>query len=194
MVVHVRDLQPLADRQVDLRTDLSLDFLGEVPVGVNDLTMFIDVQGNVLFWMVCGWEDNFTGYVLDYGTYPDQRQPYFTLRDVRKTLKLVHPGAGQEGVIYAGLDALTNRRLPHRYRREDGAEMKVERCLIDANWGESTDVVYQFCRRSTHAGVVMASHGKYVGAASTPLAEYKAQHGDRPGLHWRIPACRGRSE
>jgi hypothetical protein len=60
---------------------------GEVPVGVNHLTMFIDVQATLLYWMICGWEEDFTGYIVDYGSYPDQRRPdgYFTLRDARRT-------------------------------------------------------------------------------------------------------------
>ena len=165
---------------------------GEVPVGVNHLTMFIDVQGTLLFWMVCGWEEDFTGYVLDYGEYPDQKRPYYTLRDARRTLMLAHKGTGQEGVIYAGLDALTQDRLKRKYRRDDGAEMTVERCLIDANWGNSTDVVYQFCRQSAHAAILMPSHGRYVGAASTPFSEYKPKRGDRVGLHWRVPGITGK--
>ena len=72
---------------------------GEVPVGVSHLTMFIDVQGNALFWMICGWEEDFTGYLLDYGTYPDQKRAYFTLRDIRRTLMMVHSGGGQESAI-----------------------------------------------------------------------------------------------
>ncbi len=165
---------------------------GEVPVGVNHLTMFIDVQGTMLFWTICGWEEDFTGYVLDYGTYPDQRRDYFTLRDAKRTLASVHTGTGQEGVIYAGLEALTNDRLAREYRRDDGAAMKVGRCLIDANWGNSTDVIYQFCRQSPNSAIVMPSHGKYVGAASTPFAEYKPKRGDRVGLHWRIPGLHGK--
>lgn len=165
---------------------------GEVPVGVNHLTMFIDVQGALLFWMVCGWEEDFTGYVLDYGEYPDQKRNYFTLRDARRTLMSVHKGTGQEGVIYAGMDALTKDRLARAYRRDDGAEMKVERCLIDANWGNSTDVVYQFCRQSAHSAIIQPSHGKYVGAASTPFSDYKPKRGDRVGLHWRMPAITGK--
>ena len=31
---------------------------GEVPVGCNHLTMFIDVQGKLLFWLVAAWEDD----------------------------------------------------------------------------------------------------------------------------------------
>jgi hypothetical protein len=165
---------------------------GEVPVGVNHLTMFIDVQGTLLFWMVCGWEEDFTGYVLDYGEYPDQKRAYYTLRDVRRTLMLVHKGTGQEGAIYAGLEALTTEGLTRKYRRDDGAEMSVERCLIDANWGNSTDVVYQFCRQSSHSALLMPSHGRYVGAASTPFSDYKPKRGDRVGLHWRVPGIAGK--
>ncbi len=165
---------------------------GELPVGVSHLSMFIDVQGALLFWMICGWEDDFTGYVVDYGAYPDQRREYYTLRDARKTLQTAHNGTGQEGAIYAGLEALTEQKLGKKYRRDDGAEMRVTRCLIDANWGNSTDVVYQFCRQSPHGAIVMPSHGKYVGAASTPFAEYKSKRGDRTGLHWRIPGMNGR--
>lgn len=115
---------------------------GEVPVGVNHVTAFIDVQGNLLFWVVCGWEDDFTGYVLDYGAYPDQKRPYFTLRDARPTLTGLLPGGGVEAAIYAGLEALTAQIIGRAWRRDDGADLWIERCLIDTNWGSSTDVVY----------------------------------------------------
>ncbi len=70
--------------------------------------------------------------------------------------------------------------------------MRIDRCLIDANWGQSTDVVYQFCRQSEHAAVLLPSHGRYVGASSVPFTEYKRKRGDRVGHHWRIPSVQGR--
>lgn len=164
----------------------------EVPVGVNHVTAFIDVQGNLLFWVVCGWEDDFTGYVLDYGAYPDQKRPYFTLRDARPTLTSVMPSGGVEAAIYAGLETLTSQIFGQAWRRDDGADLRVERCLIDANWGSSTDVVYQFCRQSAHAGVVLPSHGRFVGASSQPFSEYKRRPGDRVGFNWRMPNVQGK--
>lgn len=65
--------------------------------------------------------------------------------------------------------------------------LRIERCLVDANWGSSTDVVYQFCRQSPHAGVIMPSHGRFVGASSQPFSEYKRKQGDRVGHNWRMP-------
>ncbi len=164
----------------------------DVPVGCNHLTMFVDVHGALLFYVVAAWEDDFTGFVIDYGAYPDQRRPYFTLRDARPTLSQVANGAGLEGSIYAGLEELTNRCLGQEWHRDDGANMRIERCLIDANWGSSTDVVYQFCRQSAHSALLLPSHGRFVGASSVPFSEYKRKLGDRVGLNWRIPNVQGK--
>ncbi len=163
-----------------------------VPLRANHVTMFVDVQATLLYYVVAAWEDDFTGYVIDYGTYPDQKRPYFTLRDARRTLATVTPQAGLEGTIYAGLAALTSQLVGREWPRDDGAMLRIERCLVDANWGSSTDVVYQFCRQSAQAGIVMPSHGRFVGASSQPFSEYKRRAGDRVGHNWRIPNVQGK--
>jgi hypothetical protein len=165
---------------------------GVVPVGCNHLTMFIDVQATLLFYVVAAWEDDFTGYVVDYGVFPDQHRPYFTLRDARLTLAAATKASGLEGSIYAGLESLTRLNLGREWQRDDGAVLRIERCLIDANWGSSTDVVYQFCRQSAYASVVMPSHGRFVGASSQPFTEYKRRPGDRIGHNWRMPNVAGK--
>ena len=165
---------------------------GQVPLGCTRLTMFVDVQGKALFYLVAAWEDDFTGYVIDYGTEPDQKAAYFTLRDMRRTLATAAPRAGVEGAIYAGLERLAEAYLAREWRRDDGAMVRLDRCLIDANWGSSTDVVYQFCRQSPHAGVLMPSHGRYVGASSLPFSDYKRKRGERIGLNWRVPVVTGK--
>ena len=163
-----------------------------VPVSANHVTMFIDVQKTLLFYVVCAWDDDFTGSVIDYGTWPDQRRRYFSLADANPTLQSKFPRAGLEGCLYGGLKSLTEEYLSREFTRDDGAAMKVEKCLIDANWGQSTDVVYQFCRESAHANVIVPSHGKYIGASSKPMSEYKKAAGDRVGLNWRMPNIRGK--
>lgn len=165
---------------------------GEVPIGCNHLAMFIDVQANLLFFVVAAWEDNFSGYVIDYGAFPDQKRPYFTLRDARLTLPAATKASGLEGAIYAGLESLTKDYLGREWRRDDGAMLRIERCLIDANWGSSTDIVYQFCRQSAYAGIVLPSHGRFVGASSQPFSEYKRKPGDRIGHNWRMPNVLGK--
>lgn len=158
------------------------------PLVATRLTAFVDVQDKVLYYLVAAWSDDFTGAVIDYGAYPDQRRQYWTLRDVRGTLRRAAPGAGFEGALHAGLEALTTHLLTTDYKREDGAALRVERIMIDANWGKSTDVVYQFVRQSAHRALLLPSHGIYIGASGTPIPERKRQPGDRRGLHWTIPA------
>jgi len=165
---------------------------GVVPTTCTRLTMFIDVQGKLLYWLVAAWEDDFTGYVVDYGAWPDQKAAYFALRDARVTLQTALPRAGQEGAIYAGLEALVAERVGRSWRRDDGSEVRIERCLIDANWGQSSDVVYQFSRQTGFGGIVMPGHGRYVGASSIPFAEHKRKRGERVGLNWRVPVVTGR--
>ena len=164
---------------------------GEVPIGCTHLTMFVDVQGKALYWLVAAWEDDFTGCVIDYGTEPDQKVPHFTLRDVRYTLAAAVPRAGLEGAIYAGLERLTEAKLGREWRRDDGAMVRIDRCLIDAGWGRTSDVIYKFCRQSKFAHVLLPSHGRYVGASSIPFLEYRRKRGDRVGLNWRIPIVTG---
>jgi hypothetical protein len=117
---------------------------------------------------VAAWEDDFTGYVIDYGTFPDQQRPYFTLRDIRHTLAAATNASGLEGAIYAGLERLTNETLGREWRRDDGAMLPA------------------------HASIVMPSHARFVGASSQPFSEYKRRPGERIGHNWRIPNVHGK--
>ncbi len=165
---------------------------GKIPLACDRLTMFIDVQKTLLFYVVIAWAENFTGAVVEYGTYPDQHRRQFSLSDANPTIQSVFPNAGLEGGLYAALNALTEDCLSREWEREDGAMLKIERAMVDANWGQSTDIVYQFCRASAYSGILMPSHGRYVGASSKPMTEYRKQPGDRLGFNWMIPNVTGK--
>ena len=165
---------------------------GEVPGDVDKLTCFIDIQQKVLFYTVVGFAPNFSGYVIDYGIYPDQKLRYFTLREVRTTLQQKKRGAGLEGAIFHGLETLTDKLHDTIYTRDDGAELLLDLTLIDANWGLTTDLEHQFCRNTKHRGKIMPAHGRYVGAASRPFNEYSRKKGERIGYNWRIPTVKGK--
>lgn len=165
---------------------------GVVPLACDKITMFIDVQKALLFYAVIAWSDNFTGAVLDYGSWPDQRRRQFSLADANPSIQTVFPKSGFEGGIYAAMQALVEDYLSREWEREDGAMLKIEKAMIDANWGQSTDIVYQFCRQSVYAGIVLPSHGRYVGASSKPMTEYRKQPGDKLGFNWMMPSVRGK--
>lgn len=157
---------------------------GILPVAAQHLTMFIDVHENLLFYAVCAWGADFSGWVIDYGTYPDQKRRRFTLKKATATLAMASPRAGLEGSIRAGLDAVAGLFLAREWQREDGAAMKIERCLIDTGW--KPDVVYDFARHSDHAAVLIGSRGFGCGAKMKPMTEYQKKPGERLGWNWLI--------
>ena len=165
---------------------------GRIPLAANHLTMFVDVQKAALFYTVCAFADDFTGAVIDYGTWPQQNARRFTLATLSPTIQDKYPKAGLEGQIFNALGAFFDGQMQRSYLREDGAEMAVEMAFIDANWGDSTETVYQFCRTTKWKGRVLPSHGRYVGASSKPMSDYHKHAGDKVGLNWHIPNVAGR--
>jgi phage terminase large subunit GpA-like protein len=147
------------------------------------VTAFIDVHDKLLFWCVCGWEEGFTGYVLDYGTYPDQRRRYFTMRDTKRTLGRACPGAGREGAVQAGLEKLASGLLGRPWKRTDGAELRIERLLIDS--GYLPGVCNNVCHKVGSAA--MLSKGIGIRAGNKPMAAYQRRPGERHGHHWYVP-------
>lgn len=154
----------------------------DVPFGCNHLISYIDVHKSLLFYTVCAFDELFNGYVVDYGTWPETKRDFFSLRDIRNTLQHLSPGTGEDGSIYAGLESLTEKLLNHQW---GSGKLEVERCIIDANW--KTTVVKTFCRESKHSLAILPGHGRYIGASRKPLNEYLKSAGDRQGLGWRIP-------
>jgi phage terminase large subunit GpA-like protein len=188
-----QNLPPLAAREEEsfdgerMKASLSGRPTGWIPESAQFCTAMIDVHKNLLFWALCAWDESFNGTLVDYGTYPEQKRSMFTLQDAAPTLLSLSPG-GLEAAIYDGIKELSSALFNRQLSREDGADIGLDRLLIDANWGPMTDVVYQvIADQVDHRGVILPSHGVYVGAASKPFSEYAFKRGDRAGLHWRIP-------
>ena len=164
---------------------------GLVPSRCQVLTAFIDVHERMHYWMVCGWHDDFTGYVVDYGTYPDQRLMHFAMRDARVTLAHLHPGVVKGEAMRLGLEALAKALLGREWRREDGAVMRLDRALIDR--GRDRDIVESVCRRV--GGVLMPSLGQGIGPQHRPMSEYRrTKPGERIGHYWWLPSVAGTSQ
>lgn len=159
-----------------------------VPRECTRLTAMIDVGDHLHWYVVVAWDERFGGTVIDYGPYPDQGRTHFhssnpspglgDLRDVAN-----HP---HEYAIQQGLAAVCARILGRPYKQEEtGSEFRVERCLIDANNGPRTELIYTFCRRSeAFSTVLLPSHGKFYGASSKPMDQWEPRDNERAGPGW----------
>ena len=161
---------------------------GAVPNEAAYLTAFIDVHDKLLYWAAAAWKLDFTGFLVDYGTYPEQPGRYFTMDAAKRVMADLLPDGAREAYVRAGIEALFRRLMSSGWIKESGESVMVDRLFIDANWGETTDLVYSLCRLSPWRDRITPTHGRFVGANSRPFSDYRKQPGDRVGGHWRSPA------
>lgn len=155
-----------------------------VPQECTRVVAYIDVQAKILPYVVMAFADDGTGHVIDYGTYPDLKTWDWVLVDVTKTYQTA--GMGFEGSLTLALDTLTQQIIGRKYVREDGMEMQIERCLVDAAWGVSSSTVVTYCSRSQYSTVLMPSFGRSITADKKPYSEYRKIAGQTIGDFWLI--------
>lgn len=155
-----------------------------VPTECRHVTAMIDVQGSLLYWLVAAWQDDFTGYILDYGSFPEQSERHYSLSRARKTLQREFPGVSDEAAIFAGLQTLFASLLGSEWKREDGPTMRVSRCLVDANWGKTSELVNQACRQSPYAASITPSYGRGITATQMPISMWQQSMGVKCGPEW----------
>ena len=163
---------------------------GEVPLAATRVTAFIDVHDQLLYWCACAWQEDFTGYVIDYGTFPEQHRAYFTLRDAQHTLAAMFRGAGREGAVHAGLERLAANLLARQWKRTDGQTLSIERLLIDSGYlpGACSAVAVKL------GPAVQPSKGMGLKAGNKPMASYTRRPGERHGYNWYMPNVSRSSE
>lgn len=159
----------------------------EVPLAANKVTAFVDVQKEALYYVVCAWSDDFSGQLIDYGTFPKQRRAVFESNSLNPKLSSLFPRDGLEGRLRKALEMWSEETLGREYRREDGSVLRVGKCLIDSSWGESTATVDKFCRESKFSPILTPSHGKFFGAQHKPLAFQNRKAGETHGHNWYYP-------
>ncbi|MEW6199155.1 MAG: terminase gpA endonuclease subunit [Planctomycetota bacterium] len=182
------DDQVLTPEQVCQKTSGYLR--GQVPLACTRLTMFIDVHDRLLYYCVCAWQEDFTGYVIDYGTFPEQKRYGFTLATAKRTLGRAFPGTGTDGAIHAGLEKLISAYLAREWQRGDGL-MKIDRLLVDMGYkpGIAADV-----KRKVGGAAMMLAKGVGIRAARKPLSTYTRHPGEVHGHYWYIPNVRRTAE
>lgn len=164
---------------------------GLLPAETEVATAFVDLHKSALYWFAAGWWQSFGGGTLDYGTWPDQKRDYFTLADCRKTIELTYPHGDFQSALYSALTDLVGWLAKREWPRFGGGVGRIQRILIDANWNESTDVVYQFCRQSEHSALLLPWHGRGITASQAPMKDWKPKPGERIGTSWVISSGGG---
>jgi hypothetical protein len=165
---------------------------GEVPLPCSTVTMFVDVHDRVLYWCVAAWQQDFTGYVIDYGTWPYQNRAWFDQDTAPYPLAKEYPAAGVDGAIQSGLEALVGKYLSHEWPRAGGGGvLRVEKCLVDM--GYKPGIVAAVKHKVGGAAMVLAK-GVGIRAGGRPMSMYRRKPGEVHGHNWYFPNVRGTQE
>lgn len=162
-----------------------------VPPEVTKVVSFIDPHPQILYWQVWAWEPRFTGYCIDYGTFPNQRRRSFSHDATPIRLDLFFKNMDDNARITAALEALIEGNeeldLPGLMRREwvktDGQPLKVARCGIDAN-GTEADAIKKYIRQSDFASLLTPTFGRGIGASSVPMSQWDQSRKSNDGPEW----------
>lgn len=156
-----------------------------IPLWATKVTAFIDVQKDLLYYAVVAWSDQFQGHVVDYGCWPEQPRNYYFLRDAKPRLRDTYKDTSLEGWLRAGLTDLTSSLLDREWDREEGGGnvAHIDKLYIDSGWGNSTDIVNEFCRTSGRPTVIQPSIGKGIGCKGNPMANWPVKAGEKKHFH-----------
>lgn len=168
---------------------------GRVPNDVDKITAFIDVQRELLYYTVVAWGESGRGYIVDYGSCPDQQRVHWTKATVAYPLSEIY-GDDFETFLRSGLDWLITAILENEYITEDGGHVQVDRLAIDSRWGESTHVIRKLCREHKHRSRIHPSMGVFIGANSKSWQKLSGDKKDKKGVHSKLqtPKEAGRRE
>jgi hypothetical protein len=156
---------------------------GVVPQRAVHTVAFIDAGEYYHFFGACSFEKNFSGALIDYGTWPDQGR-VFSKQKVNLKLMDKYPGTGPKGALLAGLVALMEKLKQQQYQQDGGPVQNIEMCLIDT--GHFPDEVHAAIRMVNDPRF-RPSRGVGITAGRTQFVDYKKDRCRDIGNHWWIP-------
>jgi ADP-ribose pyrophosphatase YjhB (NUDIX family) len=185
---------PLEEEEGDIETLKAAELMvrgnglkrGQVPESAVRVNAFIDVQQDVLIWGAFAWSSDMGGAIIDYGVYPEQAKRYWTLRDLTRTLREETGLPTVEEALRVGLDQLIEKLLGRQFQRfgeEGDGAFSISWLGVDANWQLSSQMVYAAAKRNK---LVHPFHGRFVGAASLPMEQWRKEPGTKLGHFWRV--------
>lgn len=167
---------------------------GCVPVDAQFLSAFLDLQNEIFFYAVLAVSHDFTGTVVQYGTYPEISTRYFTknqtegwglltreffARYPEHKHKAVKTESGRvraplEAKIYHALSVAVPTLLNMKFEKQDEhlTKMSIGKLAIDTRWGQASDVTKRFIRESGLRNVI-PYYGQSFPPTNKQLEEYQ---------------------
>lgn len=140
---------------------------GFIPEGVERVVCAVDIQEHVLYWKLVAWAPGFTGFISNWGAWPEQPPGRFdhhnVSRKISQEIARLYPG-GSFTWIEEREQAL---RLLCRWLlepiRQGERLIQVDAVALDARWEKIEDVCLKIAGEEEFRGRVIPCGGQFVG-------------------------------
>lgn len=171
---------------------------GQVPPNCQLIGAHIDVQDEIMFWLVMASDHDYNATVIDYGTWPEVKTAYYTKAQCNSwsmvtqaffekfpqhKKKAYRTSTGKvraplEPKIYWSLGQTVNLLLSKTYIRQDSTkkQMKIDRVGVDTRWGQASETIKRFIRE---AGIdkLVPYYGQAFPPTNNQLEDYERREG-----------------
>lgn len=163
--------------------------MGDVPGEASHIVAAVDVHKAILYYSIAALENDYTGQVIEYGTFPKQPARWFRQADPPVPLSRVFPGLDENATIFAGVEALCDSLLKREFFKRSAAgvtPMQVEKLLVDGRYG--TKLIHGV-RRKLRSPVLETVLGVGIGPNKKPITMYDRSRatGNMVGDNWYRP-------
>lgn len=163
----------------ELQQKLSGVLRGVVPNDAAELTGFVDVQGDVAFWMTVAWNETGGGTIFDYGTYPEQDRDIFDLKTLSATFRDVSGHVDVESALSDGVRNIAAELLLRKWKRQDAGEVGLDFVGIDeSHCTRQIREAVMLASRQTNRSAILPVQGVGITATALPMAEFKLKDGE----------------
>ena len=154
-----------------------------VPYDTTKITAFVDVHDDLLYFSVIAWNPDSAGFIVDYGTFPQQKRTFFAKSDGGLDTLQGEFGGSSDGALGMGLQTLFADLLNARYPTENDerAEREIDRILVDSKYKPE---VVESAIRLTRGKIIVPCRGYSIRATSHPMNEWLKKPGRLFGHHW----------
>lgn len=163
---------------------LSGNARGACPLDGETLVAGVDVQKNYLVYTLGCFSESATPFIVDYGTFPDQKTHYFDRRTANRTIEKAFPGDA-DAQLWAALDGLIALLTGKEVSRPDGLRIGLKKLAIDVRY--KGQVIKRFIKASPHKDVLLAAQGIAFSPGSPGINEKAAAIGEISKHDFRLP-------
>ena len=159
---------------------------GVCPRETEFITTGIDIQQKILYYLTVAWTKDFGGTIVDYGSFPKQKESYWSRENPPITMTDELPDLLLAPQVYKGLEFIRDYCMPVFTRDESSEHVRIEKALIDANWNLVSDAVFSFCKENETVGLFKPANGKGIGAVMLPMEAWPKKTGEQTGKNWKV--------